>query len=453
MDKISIIKYYIDKYKPEVKSDINERNREEKRVRAAVNKIMDKNSIYKDLPFELLSVEERCKLINHLLEKADREIIANMSKEDVNRNYYGFVLPDEQSDFIYKNIFEDMMEYKPCIDFNTEKYFNREIIRNKELNKTETVIKDLLEVNEKIIRALKEEQGMFFMNGIEYMNFSYIKKYIDYLTDGILQLINYRILVNSGVEEKKRILKCLVETIEELETKIDKQIENHKIIQNNLTAEEVTRIFFLYRVDGSYYREYIGITKILKKEIEKNRDCLFNILEDKYKVEKILLSNEEIASKRVEEMVTEGLKVNDYKTKLNETRELIDLFNRYGGRQCYPNCLQDIKVYFREIFMSKQTYRGRQALRIARGYLKESKEQGIQDFENKAHYLFLREKISRGYFRETGNLASYMLKLEVQEKLYETILKTYLFYDYDTTIEFIYELNRNILKRMYELLA
>ncbi len=453
MDKISIVKYYIDKYKPEVKKDVNYRNLEEKRVRSAVKKLMNKDSIYKYLPFELLSVEEKCKLVNHLLEKADREIIANMGKEDVNRNYDGFILPDLQSDFIYKNIFEGELDYKPCIDFNSEKLINRNIIRNKELNKTETVIRDLLEVNEKIIRTLKEEQGMFFMNDIEYMNFSYIKKYIDYLTDGILQLINYRILVNSGVEEKERILQSLVEAIVELESKVDKQIKNYRANQNNLTADEVTRIFYLYRADGSYYREYIEITKTLKKEIEENRDCLFNVLEGKYKAEKILLPKEEIVSKRVEELITEGIKIDGYKAKLKEARELIEIFNMYGGRQCYSNCLQDIKVYFREIFMSKQPYRGRQSLRIAREYLKDCKEHGIQDFENKAHYLFLREKISRGYFRETGHLASYILKLEFQEKLYETTLKTYLFYDYDTTLEFIYELNRNILKKMYELLT
>ena len=265
-------------------------------------------------------------------------------------------------------------------------------------------------------------------------------------------MLIYRVITYEIVIEKERILQSLIETVDDLFTKIKKQVEMHTIKQDSLTAEEVSRIFYLYREDGSYYREYIEVIKTLKQEVEENKDNLFKELEDKYKAEKRLLYEEEIISKWVEEIITEGLKVDNYKRKLEETREFIEIFSRYGIRDNYSNCLQDIKVYFREIFISKQGYRGRQALRIVREYLKQCEEQGVKEFDNNAHYLFVREKINRGFFRETGNLLYYMLKLEFQEKLYETILTTYLFYDYDVSIEFVFELNYIILKRMHELL-
>ena len=122
--------------------------------------------------------------------------------------------------------------------------------------------------------------------------------------------------------------------------------------------------------------------------------------------------------------------------------------NIFGKRQCHPMCIQDIKVYFREIFMSKQKYKGKQTVTIVRQYLSMINKKGISPFEKEGHYMFFREKLNRGYFREKGLLDLYLLKINFQKALFNLLLKTYLFYDFEDSIEFIYEINRSMLLKM-----
>ena len=116
-----------------------------------------------------------------------------------------------------------------------------------------------------------------------------------------------------------------------------------------------------------------------------------------------------------------------------------------------PSCLQDLKVYFIEIFISKSSYRRRKASRIVKEYIdqvvtakKEGKE--IPEFNKKSQYMFVREKISRGYFREKGLSKEYIEKVALEKKLYDLMLKLYLFYNVQDSLEFIYEVNNNLLK-------
>ena len=106
--------------------------------------------------------------------------------------------------------------------------------------------------------------------------------------------------------------------------------------------------------------------------------------------------------------------------------------NIYGMRDNYSLCLQDLKVYFREIFISKASYKKRKASRIVKDYLnkfEEAKNNGdsIPDFSKQSQYMFIIEKI------------------ELEKKLYELLLKLYLFYDVQTSLEFIYDINKELL--------
>ena len=77
----------------------------------------------------------------------------------------------------------------------------------------------------------------------------------------------------------------------------------------------------------------------------------------------------------------------------------------------------------------------------------EAKNNGdsIPDFSKQSQYMFIREKISRGYFREVGLSNGYIEKIELEKKLYELLLKLYLFYDVQTSLEFIYDINKELL--------
>ena len=81
--------------------------KERKRIRQVkdlLNKLLNKNNIYVDLPFSELKAEEQYKLIEFILGHGKREIVSNMGKTDIDRDYYSFILSDEEEErFTKKN--------------------------------------------------------------------------------------------------------------------------------------------------------------------------------------------------------------------------------------------------------------------------------------------------------------------------------------------------------------
>lgn len=451
MDIKKIVEYYIDTYHPEIKTKIDLRKNEENKVKSLIEKLLDKNTVYKELAFEALTEKEQCKLLYHILEKVEeREIISNIGKNDINRDYDMFIMAEAECKELYEKIFKDIPNFQP-LNIKKEIRINRQIITDM-TNSSSMLIQSLLKTNYDIIREIKDEQEKFLFMGLEYKYYRYIDDYIDYVIDSVVQIVIYRVINNNKFKAKEEFFMALRDKINELGRLIDIQINGYRkeqIKRKSLYAIDLTRYFSLYRTKCSYFNEYIEILRLLRKEFDESKNNLFKPLQDKYKTKKVLLSEDKISE--IKDIITEGESLYDYNTKLSETRKMINLFHIYGGRNCYSNCEQDIKVYFREIFMSRQKYKGKGALRIVRAYLKECKESGIMEFKNKAHYMFLREKISRGYFREQGLLEFYYLKTELQESLFNNILKVYLLYDYDEIILFINDFNYHILKKINEI--
>lgn len=89
----------------------------------------------------------------------------------------------------------------------------------------------------------------------------------------------------------------------------------------------------------------------------------------------------------------------------------------------------DLKVYFREIYLSHVCYARKQAASIVSEYLSDVSAcsptfslDSFPQFRLKKQYIFLREKINRGYFRETGLSKAYVSKLLFEEKLYKNTM-------------------------------
>ena len=132
-------------------------------------------------------------------------------------------------------------------------------------------------------------------------------------------------------------------------------------------------------------------------------------------------------------------------------RKLINVMQKYGGRYCVDSSLQDIKVYFREIFMSKETYHRQKTKKIVEDYLahvdefKEKNLPGLPDFQRQSQYIFLREKISRGYFREKNLSEAYAAKVLLTEKINTLLLKCYWLADSKTALNLIHDYNHELL--------
>ena len=444
----SIIREYIDKY------GIRNNESEKKRVRNLVEKINEPESVFSDFPFGYMDKEEQLILLHHIMTSLpERQIMANMKKTDVDRYYMNFVYRNN-NDILNQEIFEEeFKEYFPINLFN-EILQCRCIIRYSPEDEKK-ILEYLLQMNENIINSYCKENASFTMMGLQIDNEEYIKEYINYVADVILQFEVYRIIRNNNIEDRNAIEK-LSDKIKEMSILIDKQLERQKkrwikekeAKNSKLNTEGVTSCFSMYVTHRSRFYEEYEIKKSLKREIEEN-PSLFGEVPQKWKASKILIGEEDI--KKVENIITEGLHVDQYNKKIEIVRKFIDIMRIYGGRDCYSLCLQDLKVYFREIFISKASYKKRRASRIVKDYLnkvEEAKKTGksIPYFLKQSQYMFVREKISRGYFREVGSSKEYIEKIELEKKLYELLLKLYLFYDVQSSLEFIYDVNRELLK-------
>lgn len=445
----NIVSLYIDKY------DIRDIESEEKRVRGLVKKIHEEGTVFCDLPFDYMPEDEQVLLLYHMMTSLpERQIMANMKKIDVDRFYMNFVYESEKSKERTKNILENELEGYSPISLADEQLRSRYIIRNPTYD-INGVLKYLLEMNETVIRFYLQEKEQFRVLGLKTYNFEYIREYIDYIANVLLQLLVYRVINEDSVESLS-VTKLLSEKTEEMEGVIEKQLNRRKKNwskakeegKSYLSAETVSKCFSEYVTHRSKFYEEFSIKETLREEM-LNSPSLFGEVPTEYKAKKIIIPEDEI--KLAKSIITEGQHIDGYKDKLETTRIFIDIMADYGSRQCYSSCLQDLKVYFREIFVSKSSYRRRMASRIVKEYidqvtLAKKENRSIPEFNKQSQYMFVREKISRGYFREKGLSKEYTEKIDFERKLYDLLLKHYLFYDIQDSLEFIYEVNYNLLK-------
>lgn len=437
MNKI-LFDYYMKKFKDDIK-DADLKKGEENKLKLLIKKLNDNSGVFKDFPYEQLKMEEKAKLLNYLLNiTPERQIVSNIGKDDVDRNFENFLIETDTDIFFIDRINDTFIKNIEILSLN-----NRDLIRN--CNDLEYILSELKKTNKLILKEIFREINDFKNLGIKYDNVNHISSYIDYVSDAILQYIVYKVIINPNTIHIKEIFKVFLEKLDQLTCSIDKQIERKRKKQQenySLTSNTTTSYFVKYRGHFSRYYEELDILNNLYSEIKGNKS-LFCPVKEEYIAEKILLSEEEI--KESFKIISEELSVYDYEKKIKETREIINIMQIHGQRNCSPNCLQDIKVYFREIYLSKSKYKEKQTMAIIRDYLEMIKYENMQAFEKKAHYMFFREKISRGYFREKNLLDLYIKKIEVHNKIYNLLLKNYLFYDFSDSVESINSINEELI--------
>lgn len=393
----NIVNLYLDKYG--VRDDENE----EKRVRGLIKKMHEKGTVFSDFPFDYMVENEQLDLLHYIMTLLpERQIMANMKKIDVDRNYMNFVYQSEKNKIETKYILENQLEGYSPINLNNEFFYSRRMIRTPIIN-TDVVLSYLLNMNETIICNYLRECKLMKVIGLKIYNFEYIRDYIDYVTNVLLQLLVYRVIVQNDIDSLN-VIKILSEKVDELNIKIEKQLnmkKNDWIIEkenkkSHLSAEFVSKCFSLYVTHRSKLYEEFNIKEILKEEM-LNSPSLFEEVPAKYKAEKILIEDEN--NNLIQSIITEDQPIDKYKSKLKITKSFIDIMHRYGSRDCYSSCLQDLKVYFREIFVSKSSYKRRMASRIVNEYIKqvssaEQENQPIPKFD-KSIYVCERKNNKR----------------------------------------------------------
>lgn len=445
-------KFLVGKYIEIYFSDINDEDtikNERKKVRNLLAKLNVQESVYKGLSFCCLNISEQVKLLHFILEETDeRQIVSNLNKIDADKNYCNLEMENE--DAVLEGFFEDEMPDFEPIDINSMLISCRKVIRSD--LEAHLMLDYLKSSNETLIQLLVEEINAFYAMSLQFENLIYIKEYIDYIINDIMQLVVYKIIRNPDIDTLA-VLQELLYEVNILTNKLDDKLEDKRKKQKNddiLTASQVMQYFVAYLKHRSRLKEETDIYEELKKEAEQFPD-LFGLVKEEYIAEKVLLPEEDII--KCKEIITEGDSVYRFKEKLSTTRRFIDIMRAYGGRQCYSNCLQDLKVYFREIYISKATYRRQQAHKIVEDYIEKvdmavKKNKTIPEFDKKSQYLFVREKVSRGYFREKGLLADYYAKITFTSELHDLLLKIYWLCDFEDALICLYKVNANLLEKV-----
>lgn len=450
MDK-ALLNEYINKFMPGYK-EADLKKGQENRLNFLINNLTDSKSVYKNFPFKLLPISEQAKLIHFFLNlSAERQIISNVAKIDVDRNYNNFIISYEDfpNEDQTQTIFSD---FQSLLNIEQLTKDMRSIIRSPIFTNKEA-LNTLAWINKDIINSTFQQVKIMNHLGVHCNSLEYIKSYIDYVANTLLQFLNYRVITSNLLPQKKiDILNSLSSKIEDISNMLDHSQSKHwnalveKKINSTkiLTAQNLTQYFAHYRMHSNAFSEEIKILNLLNNEIADDK-ATFQETEEKYKTVKFVLISDEL-SKTEEDIITEHQYVSNFNKKIENTRMIISIMQKYGYRNCSPNCLQDIKVYFREIFMSKTSYRNLKTLSIVRKYLNTFNENDVQPFEKTSQYMFFREKISRGYFRELGLLDLYSIKAALQKELYTCLLKCYLFYDFMESMEYIHEIANTTLK-------
>lgn len=364
-------------------------------------------------------------LIFNLKYNVSSKVVSNINKINIDQYLY-----------IFDNLNNNKKEYEYYKEITEKKERNRFIIRNGLLDELEILMKNLIYIKNILI---------------EDENYNNLYIFADYVSDIILQCLIYWIVTIEGIEKYKKL-----EILNNINIKvlnfIDSIYESHikyKIKVNSFTIEESIEIFSILFKSRNKFGEYIKVIDELEEEVNKEFD-LFNNIKDEYIVKKYSIKPKDDVV--VRNIITEGKNIDNYNQKFKECKEVIELFRIYGGRKISSSNLMDLKVHFRELFISDSKYKT-QARTIIRKYLKDCQEKGkLSSFEKESEYIFIREKISRGYFREKGILDLYCKKNEIQRNIYELMLLTYLVYDYKYTLELLYQISLDLIEEMAKFL-
>ena len=245
------------------------------------------------------------------------------------------------------------------------------------------------------------------------------RKMVETFCDIFMQSVIYLIINNekiSNIEKKHSVLQKLLDAITNYEKTLlydDTEAEQHPMTWD-----------FAIHIDYIEMRnEYINYFKIFDLLCNQMQEDGYTYeVKSEYECRKRYL--QDFKHKRdYQEIILEGRqeKPERFAKYLCDCQELCILLYLIAGRQLHPNYLQHIKVVYREIIEDKLRYNNKQSRTILRNL--ENME--LPAFQSIRESAFIREKISRGLFREKGWGKYYKIKCEIQKKLYECMLKAY----------------------------
>ena len=127
-----LVEKYIKTYFPTINCEDAIKN-QKKKVYNLLEKLNDPESVFKELPFYCLNLNEQVKLLHFILEETDeRQIISNLGKADVDKDYCNIEIDDGDAAEFSKTFFkEEIPTYEP-VDIKSMLISNRMVIRGEQ---------------------------------------------------------------------------------------------------------------------------------------------------------------------------------------------------------------------------------------------------------------------------------------------------------------------------------
>lgn len=395
-----------------------------KQIDNLIHRFEDENLPLQWLPLDIMTEMEVAQFVSVVLDrKGSRELFNNLK-------YKG--LKSDLDDFVVSNNNEEeqkwMREEFPTLG-NTKVHEVLSKIRCKlridylEKNANfKQSIAYVMNYSDAIWSELERENGLANMIGLKVHNPDYLEAYADFVDGCISEILIFEILLNDRFNDKKQVLDFIWKHINRItddaiieyadkRKRVIKQLRDEKKIFIE-GIEQFSEFFVSYLKRKSLYEEMDIMYKALQKEM-KDFPELF-VLTPNEPDDKSAYSDEEIKA-----YVLLGNHVSSYKQKINETYRLLDLAFASGNKWVSPNSMRDVRVTFRETFISKCPYNKRQAMRIARSILNNEKS------NTEEHLLFYDLKMMRGYFCEWGIAEWYGYYIKIIQKVQEQLLLAY----------------------------
>lgn len=351
-------------------------------------------NIFNYFPMYQLEKDDIYKFIDHIisLKGVGNKVLANMKKINIDNVDVEAVYlnPPQISDFQkdYTNI---KQSYRIAIRKNLRDYHK------------------IIENFDNLIDQLKKENNLSDFGLITSITF-----------DILFQMITYWVVCVPPIDHNLRV--DYIKVIDDYLDDFEKNYEKNYNFNNDLNLNDCVTIFIEFLKSYNYCGEYLNIMTKLKEE-ELNSPELFKDIKDEYKTRK----GTSYKTVKYKEIITEGQEIYEFNDKFEKTKKAIAILQNNGVNVSDINDLYDLKVYFREIYISNCKYKSK-----ASTIIRKMTDKSVTDFENTSDYMFIREKISRGCFRELFPLSLYDIKVELQQKLYKILLKVMLSYDYQT---------------------
>ncbi len=375
-------------------------------------------NIFNFFPLYQLKTEEIYKFLNHMTalklkdESKGNKLISNMKKINID------------------NVNISHLYLKPRITSNFQNAIDDFIYEFKIMIRTKfREPKIIIEQFNEIIADLRASNNPADLEAVTYLS--------SFIT---LQMTNYWVITIAGFQHEERF--NLTQKIEQYLLDFQKEIENNNITTQSLQLDDTLLIFGEFLKLYNNYGEAVSITNKLIEE-EKENPEFFKTIEEKYKVKKGWLYFEH----DYKNIILEGLGNSNFAEKFENTRKAIEIFQNNGVQASDITDLMDLKVYYREIYISGCIYKTKAAT-IIRKMINDDTE----EFEKTSEHMFLRQKITRGYFRELFPMELYSYKVKIEELMYQTLLKSMLCYDYNTSLSYLKKLVNEMTPLCYELI-